>query len=467
MDDVSFMQSSKTTVQESFMFMADSRTRDKVAYPSPSEYTIEFNAPFRNVCSFSLLDATIPRTHYNVDTDSNTLVYTLQNDTETHTLTVDPGDYTLPQLLTTMNSSLLGGLRVDPLTTPYDISNKVRFSRDVGSFALDMAQSSLKAALGFGESRGLVHSTPSTASATAHAGPYAESQTVPVSTTQWIRQKIVAQASGSVTKVVIASDPSTVESPAVTLLVSITSLTGTVHATATVYPFRTAEATDVTTLLDLEAGQEYYVVLKAGTPTATIAYVAVGEGSGPAQLSSNSGAAWTNAADDIQLCMDLEVSNPASHCISTGLVDLTGEKLVLIRCPEIEQVMFRDRFNEKGLHPGLGYVKLGGLGFREQRSDYFVPFAPRVFHAIGKLSKLTIRLEKPDGTLYNARGVDHFLLMNITYYKVGAGGVGGNITQLNPNYTPDVHAFLAKKWQEDAWNNNLSVTYSRRGGDRG
>ncbi|NBS71839.1 hypothetical protein EBT31_23420, partial [bacterium] len=103
MEDVSMMKT-----QESYLFMVDSRMRDKNAHPTASEYTIEFQTPFRNVCSFGLLDATIPRTHYNIDEGYNTLVYSLDDDEEVFTATVPPGDYNLLQLTDTLNQLLLG-----------------------------------------------------------------------------------------------------------------------------------------------------------------------------------------------------------------------------------------------------------------------------------------------------------------------------------------------------------------------
>ena len=464
MDDVSYLRANKATTQESFVFMVDSRMRDRAAHPSPSEYTLEFNAPFRNVCSFSLLDATIPRTHHNVDEDSNILVYSLDGDPEQFTVTLPPGDYTLPQMLDQLNVYLLGGLRADPLTNPYDISNKVVFTRSGGNFSLHFNKSTMRTGLGFGDARTSLSGSAGTQTVSAHAGPYRETQATALSSTVSVRQRFVAQASGTVAGITVASDPATIPSSLLTITATVTTLGGTAVAHGTLSPFRSAEATVAAGAGVLQQNTEYYMVLTASATTQ--AYISVGAGAGSAQTSTTGGGGagptWTDVGEDLQLCFDVAVSSGLFELQSSGLVDLTGEKLVLIRCPEIEQIMFRERYNEKGVHAGLGYCKLGGLGFREQRGDYFIPFPPRTFHPIAKLSKLTFRLEKPDGTRYDARGVDHFLLMVITYYKVSSDAAGGAPTMLHPGYTPDVHAFLNDKWRREAWDQGLSVTSTQR-----
>ncbi len=436
------------TVQESYMFMVDSRNRDKSAHPEPSEYSVSFNVPFRNVCSFSLLDATIPRTHYSVDTTSNTLVYGLSGEVEKFTATVPPGDYNLIQLLDTLNPLLYGGLAATPITNPFELSNKIRFSRSAGSFVLYMAESSMRTALGFSTHTFNTALLPKHVSRTdGHLGPYKSTLTLPVSPTTHVRQKFVALASGSVSGVVLECDPTA--PPDLFLTFTIKTTNGATVAQGTVKPARTSKATVDLNTGSVVEGEQYIFTVSASAPT--VVYVSVGTGVGIVESSTNSGSTWTEYEQDVQLCFNVEVSNEVYAVESTGLVDVTGEKLVLVRCPEVEHVMYRERYNEKGIHAGLGYVKMGALGYQEQRQDYFVPFPPRTFHPMSKLSKFTVRLENPDGTLYNTRGVDHFLLMNVTYYKVASEGAGGSPMLLNPSYNPEIHKFVADRSTDRAW----------------
>lgn len=61
-----------STVQNAVIFV-DSSRRDKSAWPKPSEFTIQFDEPYANVVSVTVLDATIPATMYVVDDHNNTL----------------------------------------------------------------------------------------------------------------------------------------------------------------------------------------------------------------------------------------------------------------------------------------------------------------------------------------------------------------------------------------------------------
>lgn len=434
------------------MFMVDSRTRDRAAHPEPAEYAIEFSAPFRNVCSFSLVDVTIPRTQYSVDVGTNTLKYKLGGDPEMFEVTVPPGDYTLPQLCDVLNRLLYGGLTVEPVSTPYDLTNTVRIFRTTGGFTLFMAESGLRTALGF--SPRTVDVTATTQQpATAHTGPYVETQTLAVSPTQSVRQHFQAQASGTVQRVAVSCPES--NSLTLRLSVEIQAAGGAVMARGSIAPMRTQEAVlDPVPSGALVAGQTYMVVVTANedapaTGPAPSVFVAVGTNVGA--LESGTAPTWTPAADGLKLCCEVTVGAAVYQTTSPNLVDLTGEKVVLVRCPEIESVMFRERFSEKAYNTGLGYVKMGGLGFREHRSDYYIPFPPRTFHPISKISKLTIRLENTDGTLYQTRGVEHVLLMNIVYWKVASENAGGPPVGLNPAYAPDIHRFVADRLTTAAW----------------
>lgn len=449
MEDVAFMRSNNATVQESYMFLVSSKNRDRLAYPHASEYTVEFNSPFRNVCSFSLLDATIPRTHYSIDEGTNTLLYSLEGDPEILTATVPPGDYNLLQLTDALNQLLLGGLQIDPYTNPYELSNKARFYRPSKNFTLFMASSGLRTALGFGEST--YSGTSSTSDLSAYTGPLQESLTTPLSSTRYVRQTFVSGASGAVSMLSIACNPPTA-SLSLRITATIKNSSQEIIATGIITPSRSPTAIFQGTPGSLEADSTYTLILTANE--ATEVYVASGtSGESTYQVSSNSGSTWTNGTSGMQLCMDLSVTSatPLYQTVSPHLVDITGEKLVFVRVPEIEQAMFRERYTEQNIHVGLGYCKLGGLGFRENRTDYFTAFPARVFHPLSKVSKITVRLETPGGELYNTRGVDHFLLFNITYYKVSGDPIKQTTTSiLNPSYNPDVHAFLQQKWQREA-----------------
>ena len=48
--------------------------------PDPNNYVVEFSTPFKNIIGMEIIDASIPRTMYNVDTDNNSIYYYIGKD---------------------------------------------------------------------------------------------------------------------------------------------------------------------------------------------------------------------------------------------------------------------------------------------------------------------------------------------------------------------------------------------------
>jgi hypothetical protein len=125
----------------------------------------------------------------------------------------------------------------------------------------------------------------------------------------------------------------------------------------------------------------------------------------------------------------MRCSNPSKGCksyvsvlnngqyaiVPPGMVNLSGSRYVLVRCAEIEMHMYQDRSYEDH-HAGLGMVRMGPRGYQASRFD-FISFPPSIFHPIERISQLTFRIERPDGSLYKTRGVDHTLLFLVRYYE--------------------------------------------------
>ena len=145
MDDIDYLRSHGEV--QSFVFMVDSKQRDRAAWPTPSEYVVPFVHPFANVVGLEMIECSVPRTNYNVDDDTNTLRYCL-NGTWT-SVTVDPGDYDVVQLCTALTNAA-PGLTVAPTSSPPEIKSTVTFTSSV-PFQLDMGHSSMEEVLGFDE----------------------------------------------------------------------------------------------------------------------------------------------------------------------------------------------------------------------------------------------------------------------------------------------------------------------------
>ena len=150
LDDIQFLKSQ--SFKQHYTFIVDSKDRDYIDNPYPNNYTIYFTEPFKNVFGLEVIDASVPRTMYNVDKNNNTLVYYVGNVDNIETLNyitleLDIGDFSLPQLIQLLNKKLIN-IKIESLSTPPDVKNKIAFTSSF-PFVLDMNKSTLRDTLGF------------------------------------------------------------------------------------------------------------------------------------------------------------------------------------------------------------------------------------------------------------------------------------------------------------------------------
>jgi len=176
-DDIDYLK--KNSIKKSFQFLIDSKDRDHIAYPEPSSYTITLDSPFYNVAGFQLIDASIPRTMYNIDVTNNTISYYIYDPmntdiTQVHTSnyitnTIQIGDYSIQTLITALNGpvydnynnmllqQVLGATLYDgspvqitavPVTSPAELQNVIQFTCEY-AFAFDMKKSTIAETIGF------------------------------------------------------------------------------------------------------------------------------------------------------------------------------------------------------------------------------------------------------------------------------------------------------------------------------
>ena len=70
-EDVNYLY--KNSIKDNAIVFIDSKKRNKSIYKTPSEYSITFDNPFKYVYRVEILDATIPRTMYQIDSYNNKL----------------------------------------------------------------------------------------------------------------------------------------------------------------------------------------------------------------------------------------------------------------------------------------------------------------------------------------------------------------------------------------------------------
>lgn len=165
-EDIDFLK--KNSIKENYIFTVDSKERNKLAYKDPSEYVVSFESPFKNVIGLNLIDASIPRTMYNIDVYNNQIrffIYTNALDinelsfSDFVSVTLTTGDYTIQTLVVELSSKLrmrlnndsyepIVGITVSPITNPPDIQSRIQFNCPY-AFILDMKNSTIAETLGF------------------------------------------------------------------------------------------------------------------------------------------------------------------------------------------------------------------------------------------------------------------------------------------------------------------------------
>lgn len=165
-EDVDYLK--KNSEKQNYIFLVNSKDRDKEAYPTPSEYVVDFTTPFTNVVGLNVIDAAIPRTMYNIDQYNNTLYYFIHtsnydmneiSEAMFQKTTLDPGDYTIQTLVDTLNNSLFMPVNsnisscnvfitASTLSNPPDVKNRIQFDCPY-PFMFDMKRSTIAESLGF------------------------------------------------------------------------------------------------------------------------------------------------------------------------------------------------------------------------------------------------------------------------------------------------------------------------------
>jgi hypothetical protein len=123
---------------------------------------------------------------------------------------------------------------------------------------------------------------------------------------------------------------------------------------------------------------------------------------------------------------------------SNGIIDLIGEKYIILQCPEIESHSTTS-LSYSAHTLGLAKFRLGLVGYNDANVS-FNKTKIREFHPIGKLTKITLRFITSEGNLYDFKGINHNITFNIIYYEASSHILDEkfSISQLNPNYNPNI-----------------------------
>ena len=129
------------------------------------------------------------------------------------------------------------------------------------------------------------------------------------------------------------------------------------------------------------------------------------------------------------------INNTNYEVYSSGIIDLIGEKYIILRCPEIEEHLTNNiSYSKHNL--GLAKFRLGLVGYNDQEVS-INKIQAKKFHPIGKFSKFTLIFETSLGELYDFKGIEHNIIFNIKYYEI-KNDIKFTKSLLNPNYTGNI-----------------------------
>ena len=140
---------------------------------------------------------------------------------------------------------------------------------------------------------------------------------------------------------------------------------------------------------------------------------------------------------------DVEVSTENKYIItSPGIVYFIGNKYIILRCPEIEEHLYRSLSYSKNTL-GLAKIRVDSIGINSEKLT-ITKIPVREFHPIGKLSRMSIRFETTKGGLYDFKGLNHNIIFAIFYYEPTQKNTPKN-SILNPEYKMNYLDYLYKQ----------------------
>lgn len=325
-EDVNYLK--KHSIKQSYTFLIDSNDRDRIKYKSPNYYSIDFTVPFKNVIGLEVIDASIPRTMYNVDYVNNILYYYVADTNDKYIvegftdivkdidgndipytdlfkmIEIPPGDYIFQNFITTVNKilSITGDdLLVRAYTTPPEQSNLIEFISSSKAFVLDMERSTIYNILGFD---------------------------LLINTDEKFKKEEDMR-------------------------------------------YKFINTYDSDNFDTSKFRRMFHSIYSA--------------------------------------------SLRAHHVISPGIVYFMGYKYIVLRCPEIEEHLYRSLSYSK-YNMGLAKFRINSFGYNDEKV-VITKIPLREFHPIGKLSRLTFRFEVDTGELYDFKGVNHNIVFAVYYYE--------------------------------------------------
>lgn len=471
-DDVDYLISNAE--KDSQVIYIDSTLRNKMFYPFPNEYTVEFDQPFKLVYGFDILDAAVPVTMYNVDVYNNGINFTVVQKNPASLVPIDPEQY----------------LReVSTCTSFIEM-----FDRDVETF-IAIGEESIMSSYIAGVSspddnyimyyRKRVTTQEIQVKALQAQSEFyffsinnveyciKDTQTNAFIIEILKEREFNIQSSGNGSIDVIYFERHEIDSTTYASIKTANAYIVTVsnyikHLDYGNYDILTI-VNDLNDLLNqalVDVEPTTPVPKKQGKMMFSSSHLlllngakgelikSLGFDTYPAATSTGTNyKGWTIGSNYLVFGGVFDSSTSKYKIVSPGLISLLGERFTILRVKELEDHLYGS-FSYMKMTPGVGMFKMAASfgGITNLRFDYTTVIR-KPFHPIGKLSKLSIRFETSSGRLYDFKGVNHQLMVNIKFY-VPTQKLKFTKSILNPNYDPNLMQYMAQnksiQYREDS-----------------
>lgn len=512
-DDVQYLVNN--SLEDSVQIHVDSDKRDRMFYPTPSEYVIHFPDPIKNVFGLEVIDGTIPSSMYNVDEDTNGLRLIIVNRLpEQFEVSVSireiirnignsnrfqryVDDIVPEQLLITSiekyDSAYAQGFRpahvdtVQLLTTPHSIAvrgealdvhlekNVVPSEVDQSRYAVfqhDGTWYSIRRDIQHSSAQRLIDTIDRESNANVDVGAVniytVQSATDSLSTDMYniVWFSIIETTRDSIENYTVdghdylyilecnhISFPvgnynlSQLERRMGRVLSPYNISARPVNELEINQTYRLSYTSDKQFIFDMEHSSMRRVMgFNEHSNSVSVVKSNLGSNRENRRLAANPDRRANNSmiyGDNMRMFTAEKPEEGSEEDVwrldTPGIINLIGERYVKLRCPEIEDFlnpMAGDRFGT-----GFGIFKLAGRNEVSHIRFDFVSVKNKKIHPIGKLGRLTFRFERPDGNLYDFKGVDHHMLINIKIW-VPTQKLEFKGSVLNEEYNPDIRAYL-------------------------
>lgn len=450
-EDIDFL--GENSEVDSTLFFLDSDSRDRLAFPTPAEYVIQFTEPIKLVIGVDILDATIPAAMYIIDAHSHSFIVTTLGCPD------DLGGGAQAQGL--LSTAILKSERLALAMVHAQTTTVYCFLVDAVDGAAAAAASRRSTDTETETDTGTDTNCPCSCAFMIVVRPTTGTDTDAWSTYAFRSAHEMDALPSTVSRVLTVRKAALILQHGNYDIVSLmqilatslkdVALSGLTGADASFATFDVVSPSSGTVSLQ---GRYAFVNEEAPflmdmRPSPTSVATVLGFSSAAAVLAAKSGIGYNAVGDSgfgfgsvrSSTIAPTTLSNPAyavapvNMVVAPDVANLLGVRYITLRCPEIEQHLYSG-MTYCSHSTGLGVFKLpSGSEVSNLRFD-FVSLVRRPFHPIGRLSRLTLRFERSDGVLYDFKGINTQLLLAVKFLSPGKR-VPLKRSVLNPDYDPD------------------------------